>query len=256
MEYTVKALADLAGVTPRTLRWYDREGLVKPLRTTDAGYRLYGPDEVDRLQQVLFYRELGFELSEIRKVLNDPGYDRHLALQSHLSALRERRARLDNLILTVTKTIETMRGGLEMSDQEKFEGFKHDALAHNEARYGAELRQKYGEKTIEESNRLFSGMTQEQYSRMTALETEIKTRLEAAVSAGEMPDAAEGRAIAALHREWLSFTWPAYTSAAHRGLAEMYIADSRFTAYYDKNCPGCAVFLRGAIFAYTHAQEE
>ena len=67
MEYTVKALAELAGVTPRTLRWYDRQGLLKPLRTTEAGYRIYGPEQVDRLQTILFYRELGLELKDIRK---------------------------------------------------------------------------------------------------------------------------------------------------------------------------------------------
>ena len=83
MEYTVKALADLAGVTPRTLRWYDRIGLLKPLRTTEAGYRLYGPAQLDRLQDILFYRELGLDLASIRTILDDPGFDRQAALQSH-----------------------------------------------------------------------------------------------------------------------------------------------------------------------------
>ena len=79
MEYTVKALAELSGVTPRTLRWYDRLGLLKPGRLTQAGYRLYGPAEVDRLQQILFYRELGLELSAIRRLLDDPAFDREIA---------------------------------------------------------------------------------------------------------------------------------------------------------------------------------
>ena len=105
MEYTVKALAKLAGVTPRTLRWYDREGLLKPLRTTDAGYRIYGPKQVDRLQLILFYRALGLELSAIRSMLDDPRFDRLTALQSHLAELEARRARLDELILTVRKPL-------------------------------------------------------------------------------------------------------------------------------------------------------
>ena len=79
MEYTVKALADLAGVTPRTLRWYDRIGLLKPLRTTEAGYRLYGPAQLDRLQDILFYRELGLDLASIRTILDDPAFDRQAA---------------------------------------------------------------------------------------------------------------------------------------------------------------------------------
>ena len=87
MEYTIKQLADLSGVTPRTLRWYDREGLLRPGRVTEAGYRIYGPKEVDRLQEILFYRELGFSLADIRRLLDDPAYDRQAALQSHLAEL-------------------------------------------------------------------------------------------------------------------------------------------------------------------------
>lgn len=91
MEYTVKALADLAGVTPRTLRWYDRIGLLKPLRTTEAGYRLYGPAQLDRLQDILFYRELGLDLASIRTILDDPGlWSGQAALQSHLAELEAR----------------------------------------------------------------------------------------------------------------------------------------------------------------------
>ena len=121
MEYTVKQLAALSGVTPRTLRWYDLEGLLKPLRRTDAGYRLYGPQEVDRLQQILFYRALDLPLAEIRTLLGRPDFDRQAALQSHLSALEARRAQLDALILTVKKTL---KGASMMSDLEKFECLK------------------------------------------------------------------------------------------------------------------------------------
>ena len=118
MEYTIKQLADLSGVTPRTLRWYDREGLLRPGRVTEAGYRIYGPKEVDRLQEILFYRELGFSLADIRRLLDDPAYDRQAALQSHLAELKARRARLDGIILTVQKTIAEAKGGCKMSDKE------------------------------------------------------------------------------------------------------------------------------------------
>ena len=110
MEYSITALAKLAGVTPRTLRWYDETGLLKPLRTTTAGYRIYGPLEVERLQDILFYRELGFELSDIRSILDDPAFDRQAALQGHLAALKQQRERLDGLIQTVQKTISTLQG--------------------------------------------------------------------------------------------------------------------------------------------------
>lgn len=250
MEYTIKALAELAGVTTRTLRWYDAEGLLKPGRTTGAGYRIYGPEQVDRLQQVLFYRELGFELSEIRAILDDPDFDRQAALQSHLSALEDRRARLDALILTVQKTIDSTKGGLIMSDKEKFEAFKERVVAENEARYGAEIREKYGDGEVDRANACLRALTKEEYDQWQALGEEIRAALAAAVEAGEAPGGEEGRRIAQLHRRWLSYSWEAYTPQAHMGLAEMYVADERFTAYYDKAVPGCAAFLREAVGAY------
>ena len=143
MEYTVKALAELAGVTPRTLRWYDRQGLLKPLRTTEAGCRIYGPEQVDRLQTILFYRELGLELQAIRTILEDPAFDRQKALQSHLAELEARRKRLDGLILTVKNAIIEAKGGNKMSDSQKFEAFKRQIVETNEAHYGKEIREKY-----------------------------------------------------------------------------------------------------------------
>ena len=251
MEYTVKALAELAGVTPRTLRWYDQKGLLKPRRATESGYRLYGPEEVDRLQSILFYKELGLELEAVREILDAPGFDRAAALQSHLAALEARRQRLDALILTVEKTIDEAKGGTPMSDREKFEAFKRRAVEANEERYGKEVRERYGDEAAEGSNEKLLSMTKEEHGQWKALEAEILSALAAAVRAGEDPAGAEGRRVAELHRRWLCCTWTAYTPQAHRGLAELYTADARFTAYYDKEVPGCAAFLRQAVRAYT-----
>lgn len=249
MEYTVKKLAALAGVTPRTLRWYDKMGLLRPARTTEGGYRVYGPAEVDRLQQILFYRELGLELTAIRGVLDDPAFDRRAALQSHLSELEERRIRLDALILTVRKTLE---GGDHMSDADKFEGFKRALIEKNEAAYGAEVRARYGGEAADAANRRVAGLTKEQYWAMTELEEEIRAKLKAAVQAGADPAGEAGLDIAMRHKTWLGCSWDgtAYSPEAHRGLAALYTEDARFTAYYDKETPGCAAFLRAAIEAH------
>nr|WP_325212571.1 MerR family transcriptional regulator [uncultured Oscillibacter sp.] len=251
MEYTVKALAELAGVTPRTLRWYDQKGLLKPRRTTGAGYRLYGPQEVDRLQDILFYKELGLELEAVREILEAPGFDRLAVLQSHLAELEARRRRLDALILTVEKTIDEAKGGTPMTDKEKFEAFKRRAVEANEERYGKEIRRKYGPEAVEGANAKLLSMTEEEYQQWKALEAEILSALAAAVRDREDPAAAEGQRIAELHRRWLSCTWTAYTPQAHRGVAELYTADERFAAYYDKEVPGCAAFLCRAVRAYT-----
>lgn len=250
MEYTIKQLADLSGVTPRTLRWYDREGLLRPGRVTEAGYRIYGPKEVDRLQEILFYRELDFSLADIRRLLDDPAYDRQAALQSHLAELETRRARLDGLILTVQKTIAEAKGGCKMSDKEKFEAFKRQAVAENEARYGKEIREAYGDDTVERSNRRVLAQTEKEYARCQALEEEIRSALTAAVRSGEDPAGAEGRRIAQLHREWLLFSWESYSPQAHGGLVRMYTQDPRFTSYYDREVPGCAAFLEAAVLAW------
>lgn len=172
------------GHHPRTLRWYDSQGLLKPGRVTEAGYRLYGPAEVDRLQQILFYRALDLPLAEIRTLLGRPDFDRQAALQSHLSALEARRAQLDALILTVK---QTLKGADTMSDAEKFECFKRNVIKENEALHGAEVRAKYGDAAMEQANARVAGLTREQYWAMTALEEEIRAKLEAAVRAGADP---------------------------------------------------------------------
>ena len=253
MEYTVKELADLAGVTPRTLRWYDREGLLKPLRVTAAGYRIYGPSQVDRLQLILFYRALGLELSAIRSILDDPAFDRLAALQSHLAELESRRSHLDDLILTVQKTISEATGGTIMSDLEKFEAFKQRAVEANEQSHGREIRETYGDEVMDRANARLLALTQEEYVQWKALGNEILAALAAAVRAGDAPGGAEGQRIAALHRRWLSYSWETYTPKAHAGLGTLYGEDPRFTAYYDREESGCAVFLRDAILAYTNS---
>lgn len=247
MEYTIKQLAELSGVSVRTLHYYHQIGLLNPRQRTDAGYRLYGPAEVDRLQHILFYRELGFALDKIASLLDDPNFDRQKALQSHLTALTAQRIRLDNLILTVETTIRQETGEIQMTDSEKFEGFKTALLEENEARYGDEIRVKYGDEAIDQTNAKIGSMSPGQYAQWKRLEQEIRTELEQAVLNQATPDGQAGKHLTELHREWLSYTWSSYSPAAHKGLAQMYVCDERFTAYYDHNVPGCAEFLRDAI---------
>lgn len=249
MEYAIQQLAQLAGVTRRALRHYDQIGLLKPAHTTRAGWRLYGPAQVDRLQQILFYRALGLELE---RLLDDPAFDRRTALQSHLTELKECRGRLDALILTVQKTLDAEQGGNRMPDTDKFECFKQDMIQKNEARYGPELRARYGDALVDRANARLAGLTREQYDAMTTLEDEIRRDLTAAVLAGDAPDGPAGRMLAEKHRRWLSASWEQpYTPQAHAALAALYTQDKRFTDYYDQAVPGCAAFLRRAVEAYT-----
>ena len=124
MEYSANKLAKMSGVSTRTLRYYDEIGLLKPVRVASSGYRIYGQAELDTLQQILFYRELGFPLEEIKKLMSAPDYDREQAFLSHLAELHIKRERIDTLINNVTRSIAAMKGEATMSDQEKFEGLK------------------------------------------------------------------------------------------------------------------------------------
>ena len=134
-----------------------------------------------------------------------------------------------------------------MSDQQKFEAFKQRTVTHNEEVYGAEIRAKYGDREVDEANAAVMHLTQEQYREWTSLGQEIQERLEEAVRAGLPPESEAGKELCALHRRWLTITGNPYDPAKHRGIAELYVADERFTAYYDKHLPGCAHFLRDAV---------
>ena len=249
MTYTIKKLAALAGVSTRTLRYYDEIQLLIPKRMKNSEYRIYEEAEVDRLQQILFYREMGLELSAIKEILDAESFEQMAALKSHLVELQKKRKRLDLLIENVTKTIKKEEGVLQMSDKEKFQGFKEALIKENEANYGEELRSKYGEQTVKESNTKMMNLSEDEYQRMEKLGTEINHRLASAVREGIDPMGAKGKEIAMLHKEWLNISTPKYTSQMHRGIAEMYVCDERFTAYYDGEVPGCAQFLRDAIIA-------
>ncbi|MDX1772292.1 MAG: MerR family transcriptional regulator, partial [Planococcaceae bacterium] len=247
MEYTVQKLGKLAGVSPRTLRYYDEMGILKPARINSSGYRIYGQEEVDQLQQILFYRELGVKLEVIKELITSPSFDATQALRTHRSQLLDKRAQLDQLIANVEKTICTKEGTMTMSDQEKFEGFKQKLIDDNEQTYGKEIRDKYGDETVNKSNAKMKNMSQAQHNEVTRLTQEIKDKLEEAFKQGE-PSSALAQEVAELHKQWLMFYWNEYSKEAHAGLAQMYVDDERFTAYYDKEQPGTAAFLRDAIY--------
>lgn len=249
MEYTINKLSKMAGVSTRTLRYYNEIGLLAPARVTDSGYRVYGETEVDALQQILFYRALGVELLQIKKLLHADSFDKATALESHLAALLEKRAQLDTLILNAGRTISAIKGEITMTDKEKFEGFKQKMLEENQRLYGAELNEKYGHDAIAASNSRIKEMTFERYSEAEQLEAEVSATLAVALKNGNPADELAQKACA-LHEKWLRIYYPQYTKEYHREMANLYVADERFAAYYDKIAPGCAVFLRDAIAIY------
>ena len=251
MEYTVQKLAKMAGISTRTLRYYDEIGILKPARINSSGYRIYGQSEVDKLQQILFYRELGVSLESIKDLVTAPSFDGSKALREHREKLLNKREQLDLLISNVDKSIALTEGRITtMKDKEKFEGFKQKLVDDNEKKYGKEIREKYGQEAVNKSNHKVQGMTQEQYDQVARLGVELKQTLHAAFKTGN-PSGELAQKTADLHRQWLSFYWDSYTKEAHVGVTQMYVDDERFTAYYDEKQPGTAAFLRDAVLIYT-----
>lgn len=247
MEYSISELSKLAGVSARTLRYYDETGLLKPSRISEAGYRYYDEKQVDTLQQILFYKERGFELKTICQIIHDKDFNMLKAMEEHLLSLEKQKAETEALIQTVKKTIQHMKGKCEMSNKEKFQALKERMVFDNEKQYGEEARQKYGDDAVDNSNKNWMNLSEEKFERWQELDKEILENLEAAVLANKEADSEEAKEIARLHKEWLTISLPNYNAQMHKGIAAMYVADERFTKYYDSKVEGCANFLYEAV---------
>lgn len=209
----------MTGVSTRTLRYYDEIALLKPVDYTEAGYRLYNQQSVDRLQQILFYRELKMPLAKVAQAMTQ---SREQVLHEQRKALQQEHERLEKLL----HVIDDALGENRMTNEQKFAAFKQEKLAEQEQLYGVESRRKYGEEAVKASYTKYQDMTEEQYKEMQAVEALL-------IEALRQPSVDEAYVVA-LHKQWLLFTWVTYTPKMHKGLVEGYLADERFIAYYDR----------------------
>ncbi|MEI8215930.1 MAG: MerR family transcriptional regulator [Eubacteriales bacterium] len=246
MEYQIKYLAGMAGVTTRTLRFYEEEGLLLPDHINRSGYRVYASKQVDRLQQILFYKELGFSLEKIKSLILEDKLERVNELKQHHLMLLDKMKQLEILIANVEKTIALKEGKSSMSDEERFEGFKKKIIKENEEKYGNEVREKYGIESLEKSNRKIMDMSMEKLANVERMNRDLNSTLKAAFLSND-PAGALAQKACQLHKDWLLNYWSDYSKEAHLGLVQMYVDDERFTEYYDGIAPGCAVFLRDAM---------
>ncbi|WP_278554218.1 MerR family transcriptional regulator [Companilactobacillus farciminis] len=251
MKYTIKKLAEMTGITTRTLRYYDDINLLKPSEVNENNYRIYDEKNVNKLQQILFYRSLNFPLQEIKKIMDDPNFSRIDALKQQQQLLLQEQEKINTLLTNIDLTIKDYQGEIEMTDTERFTAFKETRISENEVKYGAEIRQKYGSKTIEQSNQKFSKLSEVEFQQMQSVE---KTLIDDLVALKQHPDLDSQLAqkIYQEHKQWLEYTWPSYTKEAHRGLVDMYISDARFGDYYDKKANMPVVqLLHDVIYEYT-----
>jgi MerR family transcriptional regulator, thiopeptide resistance regulator len=243
---TVGDLARLAGLTIRTLHHYDEIGLVVPATRTDAGYRLYGRREVERLQEVLVLRELGFGLDEIKAIVDTPGYDRTEALHRQRTLLEAKAQRMLEMIDAVDTIIEKERQGMKISDEDMLEVFGE--FDPNE--YEAEVEERWGATdAYRESTRRASSYTKQDWETLGAEADEISAEFLELMDAGVAADSPEATAVAERHRAHISKWFYDCTPEIHAGLGRMYVADSRFTENIDKAGPGLAQYMSEAIAA-------
>jgi DNA-binding transcriptional MerR regulator len=248
---TVGEVARLAGVTVRTLHHYDEIGLLRANGRSDAGYRRYADADLDRLQQILFYRELGFGLDEIKTVLEDGGTNRIGHLRRQHAMLRDRIRRLERMSAAVEKALEADTMGINLTPEERLEVFGD----HDPEQYAAEVEERWGKTdAYRESARRASQYTKADWQRIKAEGAAAIDQVVAAMHAGKAADSAEAMAGAEAHRRQIHDNFYACSYEMHVGLAEMYLADPRFTATYEKIAPGLAQYLHDAIKANAAAR--
>ncbi|MFF8788534.1 MerR family transcriptional regulator [Streptomyces sp. NPDC015125] len=246
MSYSVGQVAAFAGVTVRTLHHYDEIGLLLPGERNLAGHRRYGEDDLDRLQQILFYRELGFPLDEVAALLDDPHADPQQHLRRQHDLLTGRIARLQEMAAAVEHAMEARRMKVRLTPEEKFEVFGD----FDPDEYAAEARERWGgTDAYKESHRRTAAYTKDDWQRLTA-EFDALHRKMADLLARDVPaDSEAAMEVAEEHRQFISGTYYDCTYEIHSGLGEMYVADERFTATYEAIRPGLAVYMRDAMLA-------
>jgi DNA-binding transcriptional MerR regulator len=246
MGYSVGRVAALAGVTIRTLHHYDEVGLLSPSGRSAAGYRIYEASDLERLQRILFYRELGFTLKEISTIVDDPQTDAVGHLRRQRGLLTERIERLSAMVEAIDYEMEAMTVDIPLTPEERLEVFGE----FRPGDYAEEAEQRWGgTEAYRQSQRRVASYEKEDWQQLKAEEEEVRARLATALAAGLAPDSEEAMAAAEAHRQHISRWFYECTYEIHRGLADMYVSDERFRSNYDATAPGLARYIREAAHA-------
>lgn len=246
--YTVKQLSDLAGVSIRTLHYYDEIGLLKPESVGANLYRHYGDESLLRLQEILFYRELGLHLGEIQEIITRPGFDVLAALESHRQALQVRKERLDRLIQTVDDTLLHLKGKKEMSKKQLFAGFSEE----EQEQYAQEAAERYDPKTVKASNKKWKQYTSEKQQAILAEGNAIYEDLVAAMPKG--PASPQAQAGIDAWRRHLEYFWVPNDQQL-LGLVDLYNTDPRFVANFNQIDPHLGAFMKAAVKIYVEKRK-
>ena len=249
-DHTVKQVARLSGVSVRTLHHYDEVGLLKPASVGANGYRYYGREELLRLQQILFHRELGFSLEEIARVLDAPGFDRVAALRAHREKLEAETRRYRRLVRTIDETLAALKGAAKMEDKAMYRGFDPE----KQAGYEKELVAKHGSEMqghIDLAKQGMAGWKQADFDAMQAEADAIEAAMAQALKDGLPADSAPVTVLMRRQHAWIGKSWNRPAPAqAFKGLGEMYVADPRFKERYDSRQAGLAEYMAAAMASF------
>lgn len=244
--HTIGAVAKLAGVSVRALQHYDAIGLLGPSERSAAGYRLYSDDDLVALQQVLFFKELGFGLADVKRLMHDPAFDRREALLLQRRMLAAKAAQLVEMMDAVDRTLDGLRKGVTMDTAQMFGVFgDFDPKA-----YEAEAEERWGTTdAYRESARLTRGYSKADWTRFQAESQLIGSHTAALMDEGVPADDPRAMDLAEQARLQIDTWFYPCPHEMHVNLAEMYVADPRFTTTYEKIRKGMAKYWHDAILA-------
>jgi DNA-binding transcriptional MerR regulator len=249
MTYTIGKVANMAHVSVRTLHYYDAIDLLNPSYETASGYRLYGDSDLESLQQILFFRSLGFPLAQIKAIVKSPTFDRREALEAHRTALIERYKAVEALLTAVGRTIEAMDKGETMDTTTMFDAFDERALEEHRAKYADEAEQRWSTTdAYAESQRRTSKYTKEDWKRIQQDAAQIDADMAALMD--QKATDPEVQDVVRRKHEHLNHNFYTCSVEMLAGLSEMWVSDARFTATYDKIKSGLAQFWHDAIQVY------
>lgn len=245
----VKQVSQLVGVSIRTLHHYDEIGLLIPDHVTEAGYRQYSEENLQTLQHILFFKELGFSLKQIRSILQSPDFNTFEALQLQRRSLLAKREQLEVMITTIDRTIAHVKGEIQMSTEEKFAGLKWNINP-----YEQEAREKWGDQAVDESKQRLGKLSQQQKAELEQQCNEIYQGL--ADRIGTPVDSEETMALVKRWYELLNSNFGTYSYDAFIGLGQLYVQDERFTANIDQYGQGLAQYMSEAMAHWGNLQKQ
>ncbi len=255
MDYRVKEVADIVGISIRTLHHYNEIGLLNPAYVNEAGYRYYSDNELERLQQIMFFKELKFELQEIKEILDNPSFDRKRALEMQKELLVKKRNRLDEIVKSIEKTLQSIEGGIKMNKKEMFKAFDMSEIEKHKEKYAEETRKNYGDTdAYKECEDKTNRYTKDDWAVIMEKGGEIYSKIAANMDKG--PADPEIQKMIDGYRKYITDSFYTCTLDIFRGLGELYVNDERFAKNINKYSQGLAEFLKEAISIYCDNLEK